>query len=119
MCCGSKRTQLKGSLGHEPAAITRPATGAARRYEPPRARSGAAVSYGTRDIAEARPVALESSAGTAGGSLVAIRCVEGAPVRVQGLATERRYDFTAAQPVLEVDAKDAAALLNTRFFRRV
>jgi hypothetical protein len=49
---------------------------------------------------------------------IAITCVEGTPVRVKGLATGRSYEFSAAQPVQEVDTQDASALLTTRYFRR-
>jgi hypothetical protein len=37
---------------------------------------------------------------------------------VRGLASGRSYEFTVAQAVQSVDARDAASLLSTRFFRR-
>lgn len=49
---------------------------------------------------------------------VAIRYLESAPVFVQGNATGRQYRFSGAAPVQAVDARDAVALLNSRFFRR-
>jgi hypothetical protein len=45
--------------------------------------------------------------------------VEASPLRVRGLVTGRSYEFTSSQPVQSVDARDAASLLNTRYFRRV
>ena len=38
-------------------------------------------------------------------------------VVVRGQATGRQYFFSAAQPVQQVDAGDAAAMLRTRYFR--
>jgi hypothetical protein len=37
---------------------------------------------------------------------------------VEGAVTRKRYEFSGAQPLRMVDARDAAALLNTRFFVR-
>jgi hypothetical protein len=48
-----------------------------------------------------------------------IRYTEKSPIRVPGPVTGRRYEFSAAQPIQPVDARDAAVLLRTRFFRRV
>ena len=44
--------------------------------------------------------------------------LETSTVRVQGLVTGRRYEFSLAQSVQSVDARDASSLLNTRFFSR-
>jgi hypothetical protein len=49
---------------------------------------------------------------------ISICYLETAPVRVQGLATGRSYEFSGSQPVQSVDARDASSLLNTRYFRR-
>ena len=43
---------------------------------------------------------------------------EQSPTRVRGLATGRIYQFSGKQPVQAVDERDAAALLQTRLFRR-
>jgi hypothetical protein len=40
------------------------------------------------------------------------------PVAVQGPTSRRRYQFSAAQPVMAVEIGDADALLRTRLFRR-
>jgi hypothetical protein len=55
---------------------------------------------------------------TASGAAVAVRYVENAPVRVRGLSTGQTYEFSAAERVRQVDARDSAALLSTRFFQR-
>lgn len=44
---------------------------------------------------------------------------EQSPIQVRGLATGRVYQFSDKQPVHAVDERDAAALLQTRLFRRV
>jgi hypothetical protein len=46
-----------------------------------------------------------------------IRYTERSRVRVRGNATGRHYEFSGADPVQSVDARDAPALLSTRFFR--
>ncbi len=48
-----------------------------------------------------------------------IRYVDASPVRVRGLITGSSYEFTTLQPIQVVDARDAASLLNIRYFRRV
>jgi hypothetical protein len=49
---------------------------------------------------------------------VAIQYTESSPVTVEGAVTRKRYEFSGAQPLRMVDARDAGALLNTRFFVR-
>jgi hypothetical protein len=50
---------------------------------------------------------------------VTLRYSESSPILVRGPATGRRYEFSGTHPVQTVDPRDAAALLRTRFFRRV
>jgi hypothetical protein len=50
--------------------------------------------------------------------VVSLRYLETSPIRVRGSASGRQYLFSAAAPVQAVDARDAAPLLATRFFRR-
>ena len=50
---------------------------------------------------------------------IALRYIEDAPIFAQGPVSGRQYRFTREQRVQSVDARDAAVLLNTRFFRRV
>ena len=40
-------------------------------------------------------------------------------MNVRGPATGRLYQFSKLQPMQAVDARDAAAILRTRLFRRV
>jgi hypothetical protein len=39
-------------------------------------------------------------------------------IRVRGAVTGRLYEFSAVHPAQTVDGRDAAALLDSRFFRR-
>jgi hypothetical protein len=54
----------------------------------------------------------------AGWSSVGLRYLERSPIRVRGPATGRQYEFSAANSVQSVDARDAESLLNTRFFAK-
>ena len=47
-----------------------------------------------------------------------LRYLEKSPIRVRGPATGREYEFSAADPVRLVDARDAESLLRTRFFAK-
>jgi hypothetical protein len=49
---------------------------------------------------------------------IQLHCRERVPVRVRGPVTGRIYEFSAAQPVQVVDARDADGLLRTRLFLR-
>jgi len=49
---------------------------------------------------------------------IPIRYLDISPIRVKGLVTGNTYDFSMAQPVQAIDARDASPLLNTRLFRR-
>jgi hypothetical protein len=51
-------------------------------------------------------------------SIVTLRYLATSPIAVQGPATGTQYEFSGARPVQHVDARDAAALLRTRFFRQ-
>jgi hypothetical protein len=62
------------------------------------------------------PAAQQFTAESA--SSIKVRYLESSPVRVRGLATGNSYHFSANDPAQEIDARDAASLLNTRFFRR-
>jgi len=50
--------------------------------------------------------------------LVSVRYLERSPILVRGPATGQQYQFSGTQAVQSVDARDAEALLKTRFFRR-
>ncbi len=50
---------------------------------------------------------------------VTLRYKERSPVRVRGPVTGQEYSFSPAEPEQAVDARDADALVATRFFVRV
>lgn len=54
----------------------------------------------------------------AGWSSQSVRYLEKSAIRVRGTVTGKEYEFSAANPVRSVDARDADALLRTRFFAR-
>jgi hypothetical protein len=123
MCCGQKRSQLQSSptpirarsarqtlsanrqgqvIGTQLSALPKMATVSPHPFRPP-----------ARTVQPAPPPPT-----SAPHSSVAIRYLETSPVRVQGLVTGRRYEFSPSQSVQSVDARDALPLLNTRFFSR-
>jgi len=50
--------------------------------------------------------------------MIQLRYSETSPIQVRGPVTGRIYQFSGAQPLRPVDARDADAMLRTRFFRR-
>lgn len=70
-----------------------------------------------RVSAHAPVVPAVASAAVNSGS-IALRYLEKSRVRVVGLGTGRSYEFSETEALQDVDARDAAPLLNTRFFRR-
>lgn len=54
----------------------------------------------------------------AGAKSVSVRYLEQSNIVVCGPATGRRYAFSGTSAIQSVDARDASALLQTRFFRR-
>ena len=101
----------------------RPLTGAPRRIDLARART-ASIDHSPSVNTAPQPQISPSGRVLEGplvpeSSLVAIAYIEKSPVRVRGLATGHSYEFSPSNPIREVDAQDASALLNTRFFRRV
>ncbi len=92
MCCGRRRTAQRYALGSVQAA--------------PPASAPAGVSSAT-------PVSDTQTTAS-----VLLRYVENAPIRVWGPVTRRPYDFSGAEPTRDVEARDAAVLARSRFFRR-
>lgn len=60
-------------------------------------------------------VSAQASAAT---SQVSLRYLESSPVRVRGPVTGIHYKFSGTRPIEAVDARDAPALMRTRFFRQ-
>ena len=53
-----------------------------------------------------------------GWSSLRLRYLEKSPIRVRNQASGKDYDFSAANPVRLVDARDAESMLRTRFFAK-
>ena len=103
MCCGHRRSEWQSSQA--------PTRSIQRPTLTERGKSS------VRPVAAAATPNSPGNSQTTTGSSVKIRSVEASPIRVRGLFTGRSYEFTSSQPVQTVDARDAASLLNTRYFR--
>jgi hypothetical protein len=90
-CCGQKRSTL---IVRAPVARSTPA---------------AAVSMSRSPTPAAAP---------ASGGMMALRSVSSGGIVVRGPATGGQYAFSVAAPVQMVEARDAAALLRTSWFRQ-
>ena len=86
---------------------------AVTRAIPRGSRSGASMAA----TAGAQRTAVMSTYPT-NGSIEHLRYTESSPIHVRGPATGKTYQFSGAQPLQAVDTRDAASLLQTRFFRR-
>jgi hypothetical protein len=96
-CCGQKRNALKTN--------TAPSAPPAMDRQWPTPRPAPAVYPSVPAVAaHAYAVMLEYT--------------ESSPIVVEGTATRRRYEFSAAKRLQMVDSGDAETLLRTRFFVR-
>jgi hypothetical protein len=111
MCCGQKRTQLATRPSSLPRAIPVPRRSspnnahARAQYTPPQPLAAPLAAP-----APSVPIRAESS--------VRLQYKGQSVVQVRGLATGLAYNFSGAQPLQEVDLRDAPSLLQTPFFRR-
>src|SRR5690349_6939854 len=107
MCCGQKRaTMMQENVNR-----TTPQT--TLRSNPIATQAPAA----TPPVSNLAPKASVAQP-PAGWSSVGLRYLEKSPIRVRGPVTGTQYEFSAADPVRAVDARDAESLLHTRFFMR-
>jgi hypothetical protein len=90
MCCGSKRSAWRSGSVAQRARQT-----VASSPAPPRVTPSAVPSHE-----------------------VMLHYTQAAPIRVWGPVTGRPYDFSAAQPVQAIEARDAAVFTRTSAFRR-
>src|SRR5262245_9836845 len=124
VCCGQSREALRsGSASPRTTPATRPAppsrppaAPASRPVAPPPASRPIAPPPTGQPVAS--PAASRPVAPGPPGSGVALRYLEQSRILVRGPASGRQYEFSARQPVQQVDGRDAPALLGTRFFRR-
>ena len=100
-CCGQHRDALRAPAPTvHPSAVTSPPNANAQP-----------VMAGRGSMWSSASVALA-------GRGIQLRYRERAPVRVRGPVTGRTYEFSVAQSVQVVDARDADGLLRTRMFLR-
>jgi len=92
-CCGQKRAELK---------IHAQATNVTQT--------------GTPSWRASQPTSSLSAAATTSHTLIPVRYLERPEFVVRGQSSGREYRFSAAAPVLSVDAHDADALLRSRLF---
>ena len=124
MCCGQKRTDLRNSqvqrtAGSAPqqTSVNSPATAVRTRpATPPTVRTALPPAYAYPQTRSVQPQVPASTATPQ--SAIHVRYLETSPIRVRGLVSGISYEFSGAAPTQQVDARDAASLLNTRFFRR-
>ena len=98
-CCGQKRENFK--------ALSSPVTAPLPVTQPVDKKQFAAA-----------PAVVTAASYLSGASAVSLHYLERSPIRVKGNVTGRYYEFSHANPDQAVDARDAEALLRTRFFRR-
>lgn len=105
-CCGQKRTALKTSA--------LPSAGAQVGSQ----RGSATNSLPSYTPVRTAPVATVPAMILPGSYTIALQYTENSAIVVEGSVSHRRYEFSAQQPLQMVDARDAATLLQTRFFVR-
>jgi hypothetical protein len=95
MCCGSKRSAWRGASASAP-----------RRAAPPPATSGSASA------------ALGLGATPLHFAVTKLHYGESVPIRLIGPITGRAYMFSGADPIQDVDVRDAAVLGRSELFLR-
>jgi hypothetical protein len=98
-CCGQKRADFKNTFSRVMTPIATPPVA-------------------NRPIAAGPTVTRTAANYSSGYSALSLHYLESSPILVRGTVTGRQYEFSGAHPDQFVDARDAEALLHTRFFRR-
>ncbi len=124
MCCGQKRAKLwnsqtLGTTPNIPRSISGNSRAQALRTQPPTTPVMQTVLPHPAVNAQMRSNQPQASTTTSTPHpSVSVRYLENSPIRVRGLVSGVCYEFSGSRTVQQVDARDAASLLNTRFFRR-
>lgn len=127
MCCGQKRSQLQSSPAP---AGTRSVPQRASVSSHPRGGLGQSPGSAGQQLQIASPIPVGEKqirtieAQAAGRTstpqiYIGVRYLANSPVRVCGAISGVSYEFSGSAPIQRVDARDASALLSTRFFRRI
>jgi len=121
MCCGQKRTELRNNQTKWTTPSAPPYSAGYSRAQAVQTQSSAPATMQTVPPANAQIRSVQPHAATASStqhSSMSLRYLENSPIRVHGLVSGGWYEFSGARAIQQVDARDAASLLNTRFFRR-
>src|SRR5262245_9903840 len=121
MCCGQKRTAL--TTHPSPTVRTIPNFGRGTSVERGSVTANpSAAPQRPRGDSSSAPIAAPAIQPANSPALddtsVYLQYRDQSQIRVRGLATGRVYQFSGKQPVQAVNERDAAALLQTRLFRR-
>src|SRR5216684_9232294 len=123
MCCGQKRMELRnsqvpGTSRTVPQYAPSNNWAQAVRTQPSAPPTRIASPHQTGNP-QTRSIQPQASTRTATpNSSISVRYLENSPIRVRGLVSGTRYDFSGEAPIQGVDARDASSLLNRRYFRR-
>ena len=120
MCCGQKRSIIKGS----PNLSTRSGTSTSARDQAGHSHLPAVSSASHRNsptlsnTGSQQQGSIVFAPGVRYRSGVTLRYLRSTPAHIIGPVTGRSYQFSAAHPVQVIDSRDASGLLSTGFFRR-
>lgn len=82
-----------------------------------RAAASAALRRGNGSISPQRAISKSVPVASARAADVPVRYLGARPVRVRGAGSGRTYLASSDNPLLRIDARDAAALIRTGLFR--
>jgi hypothetical protein len=129
MCCGQKRAELRNNSAIPVQGSTSPAT---TSHQPTKVVSSpivelralgrtsisARVTSPNQSIHQQPPTMNRSVPVASPFAPMTIRYLESSRICVRGPVTGQQYEFSGVRPVQSIDARDAASLLQSRFFRR-
>jgi hypothetical protein len=123
MCCGQKRTELRNSQPQSVARSVPQTLSGNRQTQAVRAQPSApppptALTHPPAYIQGQRIQPQAAATTSTPNASINVRYLDNSPIRVRGLVSGTSYEFSGTAPIQQVDARDAASLLNTRFFRR-
>ena len=124
MCCGQKRMDLKNSSSSSNQTSQAPRPVQPRNQVSPQVRQQTASTQhlpGQRMATmmtppATRPVPLPGAVAADSGE-VPVQYLANSPIVVRGQMSGKMYRFSGATPIQQVERRDAAAFLQSRFFR--
>jgi hypothetical protein len=124
MCCGQKRSELRNAQAHKTVRTIPQYASGNSHAQTVRTQLSASPAIQTippqplinTQIRNEQPQAPTPI--SIPHASIRVRYLENSPIRVRGLVSGMRYEFSGSRPVQQVDPRDVSSLLNTRFFRR-